>query len=289
MPNNENSVESETSGETKFISGGTYEVARNMTRNVTVMRQDWVYRPPVDPIAQTFFNPESGGSFISKIDLFFATKAANAPVVLQIRRVENGIPTSKVVGGGQVILYPDSVVTSNNGSLPTSFVFKDPVYLEGDGEYAFVLLADTQEYNVWRAVMGENLTNREVALSKQPYIGVLLSSSNAKTWTPHQLEDLKFTIYRASFDTTSDTVVTLGSTAPQFKAAPFNAFDTISGSNQIKLRLRGHGLKTGDNFSVEGAVGGNGLTDAEFNGVKTVVDYDINGVTFRKCRWAMCW
>jgi hypothetical protein len=100
------------------------------------------------------------------------------------------------------------------------------------------------------------------------------------SWLITQLEDLKFTIYRASFDTTSDTVVTLGSTAPQFKAAPFNAFDTISGSNQIKLRLRGHGLKTGDNFSVEGAVGGNGLTDAEFNGVKTVVDYDINGVTF---------
>ena len=38
-----------------------------------------------------------------------------------------------------------------------------------------------------------------ILITQQPYLGSLFKSQNASTWTPSQLEDMKFTLYKAEF------------------------------------------------------------------------------------------
>ena len=47
-------------------------------------------------------------------------------------------------------------------------------------------------------------TNRVV--SKQPHLGVLFKSQNNKTWNAVQSQDMKFTLYKAAFSSTSSTL-----------------------------------------------------------------------------------
>ena len=54
--------------------------------------------------------------------------------------------------------------------------------------------------------MGEDDVTSDRTISEQPYAGVLFKSQNASTWTADQYEDLKFTIYRANFTSTTGTV-----------------------------------------------------------------------------------
>ena len=174
----------------------------------------------VDPIAQTFLIGETvnGGCFLSKVDIYFATKPkgeSQLPVTLQIRTVENGIPTNKVLPFGSVTLRADQVDVSEkkidyidiNGEtvstgmydVPTTFEFESPVYVEDTSEYAIVLLSDSTDYNVWIAQLGDVVPGTKNLISKQPHTGSLLKSQNASTWTPVQNQDLKFTLYRANF------------------------------------------------------------------------------------------
>ena len=46
-------------------------------------------------------------------------------------------------------------------------------------------------------------------VSEQPYFGVLFKSQNNSTWTAYDFEDLKFTLYRASFTTGVNGQLTL--------------------------------------------------------------------------------
>ena len=49
----------------------------------------------------------------------------------------------------EVSLNPSAVNTSTDASVATTFTFPSPVYIQENTEYAFVLLANTQEYNVY--------------------------------------------------------------------------------------------------------------------------------------------
>ena len=57
--------------------------------------------------------------------------------------------------------------------------------------------------------MGELDIGGTRMISKQPHLGVLFKSQNNTTWNAYQYEDLKFTIYRASFETGTNGVLTL--------------------------------------------------------------------------------
>jgi hypothetical protein len=153
-----------------------------------------------DPLAESFFVEEPAGIFLSKCDIFFKTKdTTNVPVTLQIRTVELGTPTTKILPFSEIVLRPSQVNLSDDGSVATTFVFEAPVYLEGQKEYAIVLLSNSSAYNVFISRVGENdITTREY-ISTQPYLGSLFKSQNASTWDPSQWEDLKFVLYRADF------------------------------------------------------------------------------------------
>ena len=46
-------------------------------------------------------------------------------------------------------------------------------------------------------------------VSEQPHLGVLFKSQNNTTWNAIQSQDLKFTLYRAEFTTSSDGTLAL--------------------------------------------------------------------------------
>jgi len=176
---------------------GTQVVASNVistqNRNVTVTQ--WY-----DPLAQSFLIDDETGIFLTKCDVFFASKDdTDIPLTFQLRTMKGGLPTQKVIPFSEIIVSPEDINTSADGSVPTSITFKSPIYLEGGEEYAICLASISTKYSVYISRIGENDLLTKTFISNQPYLGSLFKSQNASTWEPSQWEDLKFTLYRADF------------------------------------------------------------------------------------------
>ena len=165
-----------------------------------------------DPLAQSFFVEEDEGIFLTSVDFYFFTKSETLPVDVRIVSVENGYPTTKVIKGARSILDPVDVNVSPNGTDPTNFKFDQPAYLPS-GEYAFVIGSADADYQAWICQIGEvdiatadNPELGKVVVSKQPTQGSLFKSQNGTTWTPSQLEDMKYKSYKAEFTTDTGTI-----------------------------------------------------------------------------------
>lgn len=211
-----------------------------------------------DPLAQTFYIQNTGGAFLSKIDIFFAKKDANIPVTLELREVVNGYPGVKVLPFSRVTLKPEQVnISSNNVSLngvltpaadtPTTFEFASPVYVQDGAQYAIVLMAETQNYIVWISQMGETVPGSERTVSEQPNLGSLFKSQNASTWTPDQSQDLMFKVWRAKFNVGAAETPTQGLIRFVNDQLPLvtlenNPFESRSGSGKIRVHQPDHGL-----------------------------------------------
>ena len=153
-----------------------------------------------DPLAQSFLVEEETGIFLTKCDVFFRTKDdLDIPVVFQLRTMQGGFPTQKILPFSEIVLSPDQVNVSGDGSVATTIEFKSPVYLENGGEYAICLASNSTKYSVYISRIGEEDLLTNTFISNQPYLGSLFKSQNASTWEPSQWEDLKFTLYRADF------------------------------------------------------------------------------------------
>ena len=113
--------------------------------------------------------------------------------------MENGVPSPRVLPLSEIVLDPDDIETSADGSVATNVQFKAPVYVEGGTEYAICCASNSTKYSVYISRIGENDLLSDTFISNQPYLGSLFKSQNASTWEPSQWEDLKFTLYRADF------------------------------------------------------------------------------------------
>jgi hypothetical protein len=157
-----------------------------------------------DPLAQSFLidiDKQPQGAFITSIDLYFAKISETIPVVLQIREVIVGLPSAVIVPHSTVTLYPSDInVDSDKGLAATKFEFESPVYLGSGKSYAFVIFADTIDYEVWMARTQEIDVVTDAAISKNVFAGVLFKSQNGSTWSPDHNADLKFAIHRAKYD-----------------------------------------------------------------------------------------
>ena len=157
-----------------------------------------------DPLAQSFLVKEAPGVFVTKCDIFFRTKDdGNTPVKFQLRTMKDGFPTPNVLPFSEVNLDPNEVNTSDDGTVATTIEFDAPVFLEGENtEYAICLISNSTKYSVYISRVGENDIVSDTYISNQPTLGSLFKSQNASTWEASQWEDLKFTLYRADFETT---------------------------------------------------------------------------------------
>jgi hypothetical protein len=207
------STQSYTNAKATFTSAGILNTVQS-TRAMLVTRVAFS-ETYIDPLAESFFiNSKEfpNGMFLDSVDVYFNTKAENLPVILQIRPMVNGYPSSTdILPFSQVTLSPSQVNLPANPYNPlpsdrTRFKFSAPVYLSA-GDYCFVLLSTTTEYNVYTASMGRTCLGSNNIISKQPYIGSMFKSQNASTWTPSQESDIMFRLNKCVFDTNATDVV----------------------------------------------------------------------------------
>lgn len=164
-----------------------------------------------DPIAQTFIIDRDLSTddsvMITKIDLYFARKSSvGNGVGLQIREVINGYPSGVAVPFSSVHLNASEVIVSS--VTPTTFTFPAPITLKTDTEYAIVVAPDANDpdYLIWIARTGNVDVNTGISITQDTNAGVLFTSTNNKTWTPYQDENLKFNLYKAAYNTSSGTM-----------------------------------------------------------------------------------
>ena len=153
-----------------------------------------------DPLAQSFLVEDETGVYLTKCDVFFRSKDdMDIPCVFQIRTMQNGFPTQHILPFSEVVLSPEDIDTSSDGSVATTIEFHSPVYCEPGKEYAVALASNSTKYSVYISRIGEQDLITQTFISNQPYLGSLFKSQNASTWEASQWEDLKFTLYRADF------------------------------------------------------------------------------------------
>lgn len=233
----------------------------------------------VDPLAQSVKILSKGGEFLTKIDIFFAAKDQRIPVELQLREMENGIVTNKVIPSSRVIMQAEDILTSANGSVATPFVFSSPLFIAEDVEFAIVLLTDSEEYTVFISKMGEVDLQGGRTVSKQPYLGVLFKSQNSSTWTAYDFEDLKFTLYRAQFETNTNGILELENRPYPQRNLDVDPIECFAGSSTIKVSQYDHHMyNTSNNVEISGVTTN---TFGTLNGavIDTDTEIAISGVT----------
>lgn len=179
------------SGSCAYTSTGT--IVTETRRVVTTYTRDYY-----DPLAQTFTLDEA--RYVTGVDLWF-TKRGASDVRVQIRDTLLGMPNRAILAEG-TIGRGDIKQGQNN-----RIMFDRPVLLDANVEYALVVLTDTADHELAIARLGERNQANNTWLTTQAYeTGVMLSSSNASTWTAHQGEDLYFRLIGAKFTGTKKAI-----------------------------------------------------------------------------------
>ncbi len=252
-----------------FLSIRNAEVVRtgvSETRTITTTRNGSKVVGWWDPLAQTFLVEKKGGCFITKVDLFFQTKDTSLPVTMMIRSVENGMPAKHILPFSIVVLNPDQVNISDDGLSSTTFTFDSPVYLNDKEEYCIVVQTASLNYKCWISQVGEKDINTTRSISEQPYLGVLFKSQNSSTWTASQMEDLKFNLYNAKFDTSVIGNVKLKNKELSVDSGHIDTLDnqpisTESGSPKIRIYHPNHGMHSTTAYvTISGVVAPTGST-----------------------------
>ena len=198
------------------LSTITRPPAFTIDKTVTTVRR----RRTSDPVAQTFIIDKDASSdtdvFVSKLDLYFAKKSnVGAGVGIQIREVTNGYPdgnevpfSSVYLTAAQVNAPTTSIANTTTAYGATTVTFKAPIALKTDTEYAIVIAPDANDpdYLVWISRTGGIDVDSKLAITQDTNSGVLFTSTNNKTWTPYQNENLKFKLYASKFTTSTGTV-----------------------------------------------------------------------------------
>lgn len=209
---------------------------------------------PYDPLAQSIF--VISPLFVTKLDLYFSAKDTVTPMRVQIRKMVNGFPGPYIIPFSEKVVYPNEITTSDDSSVATTIVFDSPIFLD-TGEYAIVLLSESINYRVWISQIGQTDVLTKQLISEQPYIGVLFKSQNASTWTPDQFQDLKFTLYKAVFDTSVTGIVEFNVDDKTYDQATHevNGIDPLEvspNSNILRVYHKEHGQSVGSSVKLLG-------------------------------------
>lgn len=271
--------------------------ARSITERTTTTNTVSTWCRWSDPLAQSFLIQQTGGVFVTSLDLYFSSKPRGAqgvlpPVTVELRQMNNGIPTQVSIPFGTATLRADDVNTSEDGSVSTTFTFPSPVYLMEGGEYAFVVMANSNEYAVFVSEMGGFDTVTGARVDKQPYAGTLFKSQNNSTWTPEQTQDMKFILKTAQFDTTSRVLDTeiIHDELAELIDSPLEFLgqkDSDLTKAIIRVHHEAHGMRAGSEVTlsdVEPSSGTTlfGLEIVKLNTTHEIIDgtYTVDSVTY---------
>ena len=191
-----------------------------------------------DPLTQSFYVDEAfypDGAFITSLDLYFKTKSTNnnVGVTVEVREMENGFPTKKVIGGERVRVKSSGITTSATAASATTFTFENPIYLLPGSEYCFTVKPDgnSSEFELWTAEVGAidvTNTDKSVRIDKNNALveGVLFTVSNDYTWAVKLNLDLKFKMRVAAF-TKGSTATAIFENVGISNALTYSAFQSI--------------------------------------------------------------
>jgi len=291
IDNNTNDVgSSSTNGDASFFAQGLLQKLENTIISATVpsiqrqaVRDERVVTSTtvtnervtgwIDPLAQTFLiapGTYPNGLFINRVRFCFKTKDETVPVTLQIRPTVNGYPSYAVIYPyATVTLTPDKVITTDAPDLSdankyTDFVFDTPIYMQ-PGEHSFVLLSNSNKYEVYAAEIGALDTVSGRQISEQPYQGSLFLSQNGSTWEPDQNSDMTFRMFRNQFSTASATAafkINAPSSNTAIDLVNLNVGDMVIGDTSLTYRFN----------SVRDSTGG----AAGLKSIRPLEDYDMN-------------
>lgn len=232
------------------------------TDNVS-FRETW--RRRTDPLAQTFFIKSGMGQgaksiYVKDIDLFFKRKDAVVGFTLEVREVINGYPSSKVLPFGRKYMTSSEVSVSDTGTAATTVSFDNPIKLDVEREYAFVVLPDANspEYLIWTSKVGgtDLASGAGTPVTQDWGEGVLFTSTNNRAWKSYQDEDVKFRIKKLNFATSTGHVdlvpnnpefLTIASTVGAFEDGEFAYVKKTSGGSYTSS---GNNTLTGDGREV---------------------------------------
>jgi hypothetical protein len=211
----------------------------------------------VDPLAQSFVIDTRGGIFVTSVEVYFGAKDTALPATIQLRHMENGFPTQKILPFGEKVLYPASINTSSDASVSTKFTFPSPVFLENKREFCIVVMSNSNEYTCWVSEMGQRDITTNDFIDQQPYAGSLFKSQNNSTWTPDQMRDLKMTLNRASFTTGTAASVVFENATLSTDSLQNSPIEPIAGTKTFRVKHYSHGNydQNKSNITIAGVVG----------------------------------
>lgn len=243
------------------------------------------YKRNKNPIAQSFFIDEVSGIFVTKINLYFKstfTPTANLqlPVSMHLRPMRNGTPSDvEIIPGSTVYVPYNSVLTSTDASVATTFEFEEPIYLSGLTDFAIVVYAESPEYEIYISEIDEQVIgSASVRVNINPNLGSLFYTQNGATFSADQKQDLKFDLFRAQFQTNTTPLAKLTNASLPRKLLNRNSIQTFEGDSDVRVFSINHGLQVNDTVSISGATTVGGLT---LDGDHTITKVDAGHFEFK--------
>lgn len=205
----------------------------------------------VDPLAQSFLVENT--CVVTKVELFFKNIDRKTPMRIQLRDMKDGFPGDYIIPLSDKFVYPKNISTSADGSKGTIVRFDSPVFLK-KGEYALCLGSDSKKYTVFISELDTTDLITGKRIIKQPYLGSLFKSQNTSTWTPEQMQDLKFSIFKAKFDTTAAGSIdfNVNNSLMETQVLEEDPCQTFSGSTTMRVNHFNHGMTDGSYVKLSG-------------------------------------
>lgn len=197
-------------GSNDFVATGTgsaHATFTSLAYGQIVPEPPLLEAPLHDPLAQGI-GPWSTDQELSAVEVWFVSLSAPdvaRPIYLQIRTIENGVPTRTALM--TQVINANTLTWNVSGGpstwLSTKITLDRPVYVPKNTQVAVTLLTASPTHRVATATRFRSDQNG-VRINNNPYPqGVLFASSNGSTWTALQESDLAMIVYRNTHATSA--------------------------------------------------------------------------------------
>ncbi len=153
------------------------------------------------------------GVYLDSVYLWFKKKpnSGNSNVLVQIREVNNGRPSSTVISQSKVVKNADVNISSTaEADKSTRFLFDDDLFLTAGRTYAVTVIPSElgHDYQLWTAKSDEKDIDSAKSAFFVPQFQTLYGSASGNKWTSLPKEALKVVIANRKYDTeTTGTVI----------------------------------------------------------------------------------
>lgn len=212
-----------------------------------VRNNTWVW----DPIAQGFQVTES--CFITTLEVFFQqvdTKTSDT-IWFEIRTMVNGYPSSEAITHKDYSVHDIANFVSNDSTKGFKVFFDQPIYVDSNKSYCFVIGGNSPDTKVWVSRLGEEVVNvKGKIVEEPPSLNASFRSLNGSTWNAEQYEFIKYNLYRAQFSQREMNLVMNNDDVPDVKLKTFNPIEVEKGINRVRIYAENHGATVNDKVSI---------------------------------------